>query len=306
MNISLRQLRAFLDVAKYQSFTKAAEHLHVTQAGLSASVRELEIQLDTRLFNRTTRTVSLTVAGASFMPAALRTVEILEAAALDMGVLGAQQETSLRVAVTPLVAASLMPAALRDFAQLMPDVRVSLVDTPPQYVQSLVASREVDIGFGAFFEKVSGIKREAIFPMELVVAAKLTGRRRNGSTAEALSWSGLGRYPLISLPPGNPIRELIDKHLRAHNVSAENLITVGHLETALAFAEAGIGVAVVPSMVLGTCRRYKVQIHPLANPTVRLDYYAITPTGGRDLAIARRFSDVLARSAARLVRAPAG
>ncbi|WGS50741.1 LysR family transcriptional regulator [Paraburkholderia sp. D15] len=302
MNITLRQLRAFLGVAKYQNFTKAAEQLHVTQAGLSASVRELEIQLDTRLFHRTTRSVTLTEGGLSFLPAAQRTVEILEATALDMGVLGAQQETSLRVAVTPLIAASVMPAALREFAQLAPDVRVSLVDTPPQFVQSLVASREVDVGFGAFFEKVSGIKREAIFPMELVAAAKLAGRRPNGSIVKPLSWPDLGSYPLILPPPGNPVRELVDKHLRERNVGTAGHITVGHLETAIAFAEAGMGIAVMPSMVLGACRRYKVQIHPLVNPVVQIDYYAITTTGGRDLATVRRFADVLTRCAAPLFR----
>ncbi|AYY55323.1 LysR family transcriptional regulator [Burkholderia multivorans] len=298
MNITLRQLRAFLGVARYQSFTRAAEQLHVTQAGLSASVRELEVQLDARLFNRTTRTVSLTAAGTSFLPSAQRTVEILEAAALDMGALGAQQETSLRVAVTPLIAASLMPTVLREFAKVAPDVRVSLVDTPPQYVQSLVAAREVDVGFGAFFERATGIKREAIFPMELVAAAKLVGKRPNGSTQAPLRWRDLDNHPLILLPSGNPIRELVDKHLRARTVSAANSLTVGHLETAIAFAENGMGVAVVPSMVLRTCRRYKVQIHPLVDPVVHIDYYAITTTGGRDLSIARRFADVLARCAA--------
>jgi DNA-binding transcriptional LysR family regulator len=239
----------------------------------------------------------LTEAGTSFLAAAQRTVEILEAAAIEMGVLGAQQETSLRVAVTPLVAASLMPAALREFAREAPEVRVSFVDTSPQQVQSLVEAREVDVGFGAFFEKVSGIKREALFPMDLVVVAKRAGQRRNAATADKLQWRDLGALSLISLPEGNPIRELVDAHLRARGAVPASQLTVGHLETAIALAEAGMGVAVLPSMVVATCRRYKVQIHPLVNPVVPIDFYAITQAGGRDLAMAQRFAAALARCA---------
>jgi DNA-binding transcriptional LysR family regulator len=64
MLISTRQLRAFLSVVKYGNFTKAADRMHITQAGQSGMIRELETQLQCRLFNRTTRSVELTEAGS--------------------------------------------------------------------------------------------------------------------------------------------------------------------------------------------------------------------------------------------------
>jgi DNA-binding transcriptional LysR family regulator len=63
MNLSMRQMRAFLHVARIGNFTRAAERAHMTQAGLSTLVREMERQLGARLFDRTTRMVSLTTAG---------------------------------------------------------------------------------------------------------------------------------------------------------------------------------------------------------------------------------------------------
>src|SRR3546814_2043466 len=75
MNFSFRQMRAFLAVARHASLTKAAEQLHISQAGLSAMVRDLETQLDCRLFERTTRAVRLTAAGQSLLPVAQRTVQ---------------------------------------------------------------------------------------------------------------------------------------------------------------------------------------------------------------------------------------
>ena len=78
MNLSLKQLKVFLGVANASSFTKTAQSMHLSQAALSAIIRELETQLNCRLFERTTRTVALTEAGRLFYPTAMKIVETLE------------------------------------------------------------------------------------------------------------------------------------------------------------------------------------------------------------------------------------
>src|SRR5438034_4691356 len=70
MNITSRQLKAFLLTAQHQSFSRAAEQLFITQSGMSVLVRELEAQLGFRLFDRTTRRVTLTEFGVKFLPIA--------------------------------------------------------------------------------------------------------------------------------------------------------------------------------------------------------------------------------------------
>ena len=81
MNITSRQLRAFLLTARYQSFSRAADQLFITQSGMSVLVRELEAQLGFRLFERTTRRVTLTEFGSKFLPIAERSLVDLESAA---------------------------------------------------------------------------------------------------------------------------------------------------------------------------------------------------------------------------------
>ena len=68
MNINLRQLRAFVSIGRLGSFTKAADALHATQPALSAQIRELEEALGVKLFDRSTRSVTLTQAGEDLMP----------------------------------------------------------------------------------------------------------------------------------------------------------------------------------------------------------------------------------------------
>ena len=70
MNVTIKQLQAFLAVVEYGSFTRAAERLRLAQPALSRGIRELERQLAVRLFDRTTRRVELTEAGREFGAAA--------------------------------------------------------------------------------------------------------------------------------------------------------------------------------------------------------------------------------------------
>src|SRR5262245_15608978 len=85
MNITSRQLKAFLLTARYGSFSRAAERLFITQSGMSVLVRELEAQLGFRLFERTTRKVTLTEFGSRLLPIADRSLLELEAAASNIG-----------------------------------------------------------------------------------------------------------------------------------------------------------------------------------------------------------------------------
>ena len=81
MNITSRQLKAFVLTARHQCFSRAAQEMFITQSGISIMVRGLESQLGHRLFERTTRKVTLTDFGSSFVPIATRCLHDLEGAA---------------------------------------------------------------------------------------------------------------------------------------------------------------------------------------------------------------------------------
>jgi len=81
MNITSRQLRAFVLIARHQSFSRAAQQMSITQSGISMIVRDLESQLGFRLFDRTTRKVNVSELGSRFLPVATRCLSELEGAA---------------------------------------------------------------------------------------------------------------------------------------------------------------------------------------------------------------------------------
>ena len=85
MDFTSRQLRAFLLVAEHRSFSRAAEAMFLTPSGISVLIRELETQLGFRLFDRTTRHVTLTTQGESWAPVVRRTMDELRTATLTLG-----------------------------------------------------------------------------------------------------------------------------------------------------------------------------------------------------------------------------
>src|SRR5256885_11347879 len=128
MNITSRQLKAFLLTARYQSFSRAADQLFITQSGMSVLVRELEAQLGFRLFERTTRRVMLTKFGSKFLPIADKSLLELEQAAANIGRSASAEKGDLAVGATPFVAAYLLPAALAAYALRNPLLHVRLID----------------------------------------------------------------------------------------------------------------------------------------------------------------------------------
>lgn len=285
MNVTQRQMQAFLAVARLGSFTRAAERLHITQSGLSAMMRDLETQLRCRLFDRTTRSVSLTAEGLQLVPAAGRIVSELASISDVINRISSSAQRTLTVGVTPIVAACVMPAAIKGFNRSYPEIGVRVRDISRQAIQDGVAGGELDAGFGAFFKTTSGIERMPLadFALAYVSPARPlagTGKAgRRGKGPAKTDWLSLQDKPLIGLPPGNPVQALIEEQLRLIGRGDEDRPVYENFQTLLAMVEAGVGVAVLPSFVAPACRRYGVQISVLTGPVVSLSFYEITKKG---------------------------
>lgn len=280
MNISLRQLRAFLGVAASGNFTRTAQRLHLSQAGLSATIRELESQLNTRLFERTTRAVVLTEAGRVFLPAAELVERELTAAAARLRDMGREENTTLRVAFTPLMAANVAPETLRRFQARHPGVEVEIIAGSPLENQQLAENGEIDAAFGAFFAKMSGLTRKVLASSGLL-AVYAPGRYHPVPSARGrkdTTWEILRDQPLIGMTQESPIQQLCEDALFKNKINVGQRMAVQHLETALGMAEKGFGVAVIPVFSQSACARYEVECRSIS-PAAKLDYCYVVRSG---------------------------
>jgi DNA-binding transcriptional LysR family regulator len=302
MNVSLRQFRAFLAVARSRSFTRASEQMFISQAGLSAMMRELELQLDCRLFDRTTRAVSLTDAGMQFLPYAQKAVAEIEAGAAMLSKRSAIARQKFVVAVTPVVALSLFPVLCAEFQQNNPDVTITIHDVLRPQVQSMVDSGEADVGFGAFHEPMPGLERVRLLQCALlyVCGPGMLPVRRRGARLPTLPWSRVPETMLFSNRSPDTTDKLIDAHLAAIGRSNQARTAYGYLHTAIGMAAAGQGSVIVPSYALPACRALGADVARLTQPEAWVDFHRITRRSHAMAPAVRLFVESLSTVAARL------
>jgi LysR family carnitine catabolism transcriptional activator len=275
MNFSSRQLRAFLLVARYRSFTRAAHALFITPSGLSVLIKELETQLGFRLFDRTTRHVAPTSYGSEMLPLVQKTLSELETATTRIGRSATRASQSLALGAPPLISANVLPQAIREFREYYPALRIRLFDGIQSEILQMVESGKLDMGLGVF-GATPGIRRTPFFRFSLMVI-----RADNDAAAHRASttWSSLQGETMISLPAGSPIQKMVDKHLTRAGVVCRNAAVVNLLDTQIAMVEAGEGIAVIPAFGLAAVRNRHVVMSRLVSPVVNLDFFQISDRG---------------------------
>lgn len=143
MQVTLRQVEAFLAVAEEKHFGRAAERLHVSPPWLSQTIKDLERALGVRLLARTTRSVALTDAGAIFATLAGRAVRDLETAVASVAERGRQRRITLGYTIG--AGLDLVPDLLRTFAARHPDLTVTTREFDFSDPTAGLREREVDI-----------------------------------------------------------------------------------------------------------------------------------------------------------------
>ena len=254
-------MRAFLAVMRTGSFTRAAEQAHMTQAGLSLLIRELENQLGARLFDRTTRSVQPTPAGRKLAPVVERALLELDNVTDDIGAQGLAARRQLRIAATPLVSSHLLPQLLAGFIADHPDTRVTLIDNSLGDVEAAVASGEADLGLGFFFQRTPGLMRTPIGRFALMRVTPADALLAKPGRAP---WSSLAGQRRIGLPPDNPIQKTIDAHLVRLGIAQADTQAVHFFGT---------------HAVVSAGRHYRVRADVLTHPRVSLGFYRITKRG---------------------------
>lgn len=146
--MNTQQLESFIQVAENLNFARAAEALNITQSAVSRQISSLEEELGTRLFNRSTRTVSLTPAGISFLEDAKDILKKLQLASLKI-----QNHTKSNIQIisigcsneSNLISLSrILDQCRLKIPELHPFVRV----IPSRSILNLFIHGEIDVLFG--------------------------------------------------------------------------------------------------------------------------------------------------------------
>ena len=244
MDINLRQLRAFASIGRLGSFTRAAAALHVTQPALSTQIRELEVALGVKLFDRSTRSVSLTRAGEDLLPVVdgvLREIGSVVTRASDV----AQRITGrVAVAALPSLAATVMPDVVARMRALHVGIVVVVRDALAERILGLVRAGEVDLALTSKppidpqlqFTPATKDRIVAVLPPSHPLAK-----------SKAVRLADLLASPIVLMDRDSSVRRSVDAACASIGRMAEPRFEVAYMWTAIGMVRAGLGATLLPS-----------------------------------------------------------
>ena len=236
-----RRLQVFHAVAKHGSFTRAAEHLFMTQPAVTFQIKQLEEHYNTRLFERGHGKVTLTPAGDLVMAYAERILGLNEELEVRVGELTDELTGTLNIGTSTTIGAYWLPGLLRDFVRQYPKVVPRVVVGNSQLVEDKVVSKELDLGLIEIVTDHPALERISACHDELLVIAPIGHPL---TVMERVGAHDLVPYPRITRDPGNAIRVLTEQYFEAAGIGAEELNVVaelGSLATVKQLVEGGVG-----------------------------------------------------------------
>lgn len=281
--MELRSLRYFVAVAQEQSFIRAAELLHISQPPLSRQIRMLEEELGVELFDRTTRRVRITEAGAAFYEQARRILE-----QVDYSVKVAQKSTrgemgTIRFGYLPYADLTILPKLLPRMATAYPDINFELRTLPG--AEQLEALRNATIDVAFVHLPVGGdefiVERVLRHPYVLAVPEGHSLAKRSSVPLSALANE---RYVFFSRRTDPNLYDTIIGFCRAAGVVLNIVYETDHMQTTLGLIAAGLGVALLPSAIT-TISRPGIAYVRLKPASAWYEMHFVTRRGARSAAI---------------------
>lgn len=247
INFDLNDLQAFRAVVETGNFRRAAEAVRITQSALSRRIEKLETALGVKLFERTTRKVSLTNMGRAFLPQVERLLDDLDLALLSIGDGSAMRTGTLVIACVPSAAYYFMPHAIRRFHSQYPRIKVRLIDASANEVSAAVVSGEADFGVSFSGNLAPEVEFSPLLEERYVIACR---RDHPLAALEQVTWAQAYEHEYIALSKSSGNRLVLDRALRHLTPARESICEARHVTTVLGLVEAGLGIAAVPSIAM--------------------------------------------------------
>lgn len=265
IGIDLDGLRGFVAIADVGTFHEAAASLAVSQSALTRRIQKLEDSLGIALFERTTRRIALTNVGREFLPKAKRLITDLDLSLLSIRDIAERRMGRVTVACVPSVAYYFIPAALRSFNALFPQIRVRLIEDAANDVLQRVLDGEADLGVTFLGMAEEDIDFTAVTRDPFVLACRHDHPLAAQSTVR---WADLSPYRFITAGRSSGNRLLLDRALGQSSWQPKAFYEVRHLPSSLGLVEAGLGIVALPRMSLPPEPHPTIVTRPLRDPEI--------------------------------------
>lgn len=301
-NLSTKDLKAVVALSQTKSFGQAALLVHLSQSALSALIARVETQIGARLFERTTRAVELTDVGHVFVAHAQELLRDTQRALQAVSDTVQLRTGSVTVAALPSLAASLVPKVFSEFAQLHPQIRLSLIDTLSGPAFDLVRDGKVDFALTAADPKQEDLAYEQLTEDQFLLICPeghpLCDHRGSISIESTLN------YPHISMSGSASVRQYIDADLLAKGLHFAPVFEVDHIATIGALVREGLGISALPESAISLLQFGRLTKIPLSAPGIQRPLGIVKRRHSPKCSAAKELETLVRKSLCRLLSLP--
>lgn len=245
--MDLAQLEIFLCVAEEKSFSRAADKMLRTQPALSIAIKRLEEELGETLFDRSSKSGTLTEAGHILLSYAQRMINLREEARDSIAELRGMYRGRLTIGANESTSLYLLPELLLDYRKLYPNIKIEVFRNVSERIPAEVLERNLDFGFLSYDPKNPQLQSIELNRDELVLVVPPGHRfvdRRQVTVKE------LGEEQFVAHNVKTPARTRIFELFARHDTPLNICIELATLETIKAFVELEAGIAILPRLAV--------------------------------------------------------
>lgn len=276
--MDFKQIDAFVNVAKYKSFSKAAEAIYLSQPTVSAHIASLEEELGRLLFDRHGKDVRLTPAGTLFLEYAINMINMRNNAILSLSELDKKITGNLTIASSTAPLRTLLPELIGEYHNIYQEITFDIKETSTKKVIDMLLSGDVDLGFVGEILPDEKLSYTKIKSDNMIVISN------DESLPETLTLASLKQLPFIIREHGSATRDIINNFMSASGSSIDNMkisAVVSSLEAVLQLVKTGFGISIVSEAACedywkaGFIRKHTLQASEDLPPLTQ-DFYLIT------------------------------
>jgi DNA-binding transcriptional LysR family regulator len=263
--LELRQLRHFIAVADVGTFTGAAEHLRISQPGLSSSIRSLEHHLGTELFVRSRWRTELTEAGRDLYAGARRALAALDAVETQVRRGPGVAKSILRIGSIPSFAGLDLAGLISQFTAQNPDVDVAVTVGMPLKLFADLVDETIELAFVTMpLESLQKVQLTPLATYTMVLACPLGHRLASRPVVELET---LRDEVFVDFLPELTARQVTEQAFAAAQVPRNVRVTCNEIGSLLELVAHGLGLAIVPRP-LALATRVPIALVPLDNASL--------------------------------------
>jgi LysR family carnitine catabolism transcriptional activator len=255
MNVTIKQVKLFVEVARCLSFARAAQSMHLSQPAVSLAIQNLEQAIGGKLFARSTRSLELTPEGQAFYPTASRLLNDWSEALDDVHNLFTLQRGKLNMAVMPSFSANVLPKIIREYHAQHPQVNLSIQNiVMDQAIESVRKGRnELAVSFAS--ENMNGLEFSPLYDVTFMAVYSDHFATKLSNINLTADWSPLFELPMVSMDKDSTVRRWIDETTQRHNLKSNIVAEVNQLDSMGQMISMGLGVGILPSLCEGQMRQ---------------------------------------------------